>query len=108
MREDIFEMTQRDDESLEDYLEIFLYNIHRSKHRKLDMDIIKTIFLQGIKDESIDLLNLMGSGDVSHFSFERICDLCRNYSQSKEKSGKGPRDIIYRVTKSTIRGVTRA
>jgi hypothetical protein len=107
IREDIFEMTQRDDESLEDYLEIFLYNIHRSKNRKLDMDIIKTIFLRGIKDESIDFLNLMGSGDVSHFSFEIICDLCRNYSQSKEKSGKGPRDIISRVTKSTIWGVTR-
>jgi hypothetical protein len=45
IREDIFDMTQRDDESLEDYLEIFLYNLHRSKNRKLDMDIIQTIFL---------------------------------------------------------------
>jgi hypothetical protein len=89
LREDIFEMSQRDDESLEDYLEIFLYNIHISKHRKLYMDIVKTIFLRGIKYESIDLLNLMGLGDVSHLSFERICDLCRNYSRSKAKSGNG-------------------
>jgi hypothetical protein len=45
--------------------------------------------------------------DVSHLSFERIHDLCRNYSLSKEKSGNGPKDILYRVTKSVMGGVTR-
>ena len=40
------------------------------------------LFLRGIFDETMDALNFIGKGDISKMSFEDICDICRNYSQS--------------------------
>ena len=72
-------MKQQEDESLEDYLEIFLYNYKKYK-QILNTNTFRTIFLKGIQDEYIDILNLMGSGDISQLTFEDICTLCRKYS----------------------------
>jgi len=47
----------------------------------------------------------MGSGDISQLSSEDICTICRKYSGGKAKIGKGIRDT--RISKSTLRGVTR-
>jgi hypothetical protein len=66
MREEMFKMTQKEDESLEDYLEIFHYTIKRERQNHLDLDTLKVILLHGIRDEWIDVLNLMGKGDISH------------------------------------------
>jgi hypothetical protein len=63
-------MKQKEEESLEDYLEKFLYNLQRSKQHKLELETIGTIFLRGLLDESIKFLNLMGYGDVSQLKFE--------------------------------------
>ena len=62
--EDIFGMTQREDESLEDYVERFQYNLQKSKHKHLEKEILKTLSLKGIKDDFLKLLNLIGKGDV--------------------------------------------
>ena len=40
------------------------------------------LFLHGIRDETMDALNLIGKGDISKLSFDDICDICRNYSRS--------------------------
>ena len=47
----------------------------------------------------------MGSGDISQLTFEDICTLCRKYSRSKAKRGKGIRDAG--INKSTSGGATR-
>ena len=44
----------------------------------------------------------MAFGDVSQKSFEDIVKLCRKYSRSKAKAGKGVRDV-----KSSSGGITR-
>jgi len=44
MQDEIFTITQHDNEILEDYLERFLYILQRSKH-KFDTSTIKTLFL---------------------------------------------------------------
>ena len=67
-KNDIFNMQQQDDESLEEYLERFLYNYQKYK-QILNDNIVRTIFLKGIQDEYIDVLNLMGTGDVSQLTF---------------------------------------
>ena len=59
-KDDIFKMQQQEDKSLEEYLEKFLYNYQKSKQR-LNDNIVRTIFLKGIQDEYIDVLNLMGT-----------------------------------------------
>ena len=62
------------------------------------------IFLKGIQEEYIDVLNLMGAGDISQLPFATICNICRRYSRSRAKSGKGIRDVLSRVTRSTAGG----
>jgi hypothetical protein len=68
-------MTQKEDESLEDYMERFQYNLQRSKQRKLDKDTLCTILIIGIRDECLDLLNLMGGGEISQVDYDQICEL---------------------------------
>lgn len=98
-------MRQQEDKSLEDYVERFLYNFQKYKH-KFNHNTIRTIFfMNGIQDENIDILNLMRLGDISQLSFEAICKLCRKYSQSKAKTGKEIRDT--RINKSDSIHVTR-
>ena len=97
-------MQQQEDESLEEYLERFLYTYQKSKQR-LNDNTVRTIFLKGIQDEYIDVLNLMGTRDVSQLTFEDTSNLCKKCLQSKAKSGKGIRDT--RINKSASGGVTR-
>ena len=99
-------MSQQEDESLEEYLERFLYNLQNSKHHSLSLDTIGTIFLKGIRDEYLDILNVMGKGDISNLPFEEISELCKKYSRGRAKSGK--RDISSKASKSAASAVTRA
>ena len=72
----------------------------------MTLDLIRTIFLKGIREEYLDDLNFMGKGDISTLPFEEIADLCEKYSRSKEKIGK--RTISSKATKSASASVTRA
>ena len=94
-----FRMSQQEDESLEEYLEIFLYNLQKSKYNSLTSDIIRTIFLKGIRDDYLDILNVMGKGDISYLPFDEITVLCQKYSRGIFRKGK--RDITSKITKST-------
>ena len=47
-KDDIFRMNQQEDESLEEYLERLAYNLQKSKHRSMTLDLIGTIFLRSI------------------------------------------------------------
>ena len=101
-RNEIFNMQQLEKESLEDYVESFLYNIQKTKQSTLNNDTIRSIFLKGIQEEYIDVLNLMGAGDISQFPFASICDLCKRYSRIRAKCGKGVRYAFPKVTRSAI------
>ena len=46
LKDDIFGMTQQEDESLEEYLERFSYNLQKSKYNSLTPEMIRTIFLK--------------------------------------------------------------
>ncbi len=41
---DIFKIQQYEDESLEDYLEIFVYLLHKSKYKEIKGEALKTLF----------------------------------------------------------------
>lgn len=56
----------------------------------LGSDTLKNLLLNGIRDEWIDLLNLVGKGDVSQLSFQEICELCKNISRGKAKYARSP------------------
>lgn len=58
LKDEVFKMTQKEDESLEDLVERFVYNFKREKMDNLDEETLKSLLLRAIKDEWIDLLNL--------------------------------------------------
>ena len=99
---DIFKMQQQEVETLEDYVERFVYNLQKSRHKALSTNAIRTVFLKGKLEDYTDRLNLMVVGDISQKPFKEIIELCRKYSHSKSKDGKGIRAI-----KSAGGGVTR-
>jgi hypothetical protein len=90
MREEMFKMTQKEEESLEDYLERFHYTVKREKQNHLDLDTLKVILLRGIRDEWIDVLNLMGKGDISHLTYPKFVTYA---SISLEESPNMVRDL---------------
>ena len=68
-------MVQKDDKSLENVLERNLYNVQRSGHTTIGRDVLKIIFMRGIREDGLDILNLLGKGDVSKENFDHIVEL---------------------------------
>ncbi|KAH9324794.1 hypothetical protein KI387_004972, partial [Taxus chinensis] len=81
-REEFFQMKQKEDENLEDYLDRFLF-VHRRSGYELNAEITKTIFLKGLDDETKESLHLMGGGDLHKLSMAHIAKLYRSYSRTK-------------------------
>lgn len=79
---------ENDDETLEGYLERFLYILQRSKN-KFDLSTIRTLFLWGLTDDARNNLNLLGQGDIAQKSFDQICDLWRKFVRNQYRSSKG-------------------
>ena len=86
--EDIFGIKQGENESFEDYVEWFRYNLQKSKHKNSVKETLKTLLLKGIKDESLEYLNIIGEGDVSHVPYDDVCKLCISYSRGISKIDK--------------------
>ena len=84
-RHDIFKIQQLEDEILDDYLERFIYTLHKSKYNDLREDPVRTLFLKGIFEDILESLNLMEAGDISHKTFAEINEMCKNYSRSRGK-----------------------
>ena len=54
----------------------------------MGLDVLKIILLCGIRDYFLDMLNLLGKGDISKESFENIVELCKRYSRGYSKNNK--------------------
>jgi len=63
-KDEVLKMMQRKDENLEDLIERFNYNLKRAKMNNLDEETLKSLLLKAIIDEWIDILNMMGKGDI--------------------------------------------
>ena len=99
IQDEVITIVQNDDETLEDYLERFLYILQRSKH-KFDPSTMRTLFLRRLTDDVRNDLNLLGQGDISKKYFDQICDLCKKFLRNQYRSGKGIRNRN-KKTKST-------
>ena len=83
LKDEDLKVAQKEDENLEDLVERFVYNVKRAKMDNLDEETLKSLLLKVVKDEWIDLLNLIGKGDISQLPFVDICDLCVHISRGK-------------------------
>ena len=61
---DILRMQQLDDESLEEYLECFLYHFHKSQGAHLEVKMVKIVFLKGLRDKCIETRNLLSGEEI--------------------------------------------
>lgn len=86
-KEELFKLWQNEDESLEDYLDRFLFLSKSCGETTISVEILKNIFLKGLDDDARSL-DLMGKGDVSQLNLEDICDLCHNFHVLVEESEK--------------------
>ena len=75
LKEEIFKIAQKEEESLEDYMERFHYNLQRSKFINLDPEILKQIYLRGMRDDYLEHFNLLGKGYISQEPLEEIIKL---------------------------------
>ena len=47
-----------------------LYNVQRSGQPTIGRDVFKIILLRGIREDYLDMLNLLGKGDIYNESFD--------------------------------------
>ena len=69
---DIFKMSQKDDETLEDYVSWFMFNLQHNTHHQLNEESKKHLFLRGVNDESIEALNLIAWGYITQKTWTNI------------------------------------
>ena len=80
----------------------------------MGLDVLKIILLCGIREYLLDMLNLLGKGDISKESFEKIVELCKRYSRGssrnnkQDKRDKLERDVFNRTQNSSNGGAIRA
>ena len=101
---------QLEDEIREDYIERFIYTLHKSKYHDLREDVVRTLFLKGISEDLLESLNLMEADDISHKNFAQIDEMCKNYSRSRGEFGNNfrePYSINVRGNIPSLGGVTR-
>ena len=77
-----------ENEILEDFVERLLYNVQRAGKTNMGLDVLRIILLCGIRDDFLDMLNLLGKGDISKESFENIIELCKRYSRGSSRNKK--------------------
>jgi hypothetical protein len=108
-KEELFKMMQKEDENLEDFVERLQYNLQRSSHPEVSKDILKTILLKGVRDDSLDMLNMLGKGDISKEPYDEIVNLCKRCSRGAARNRSNSRDTTFsRIQKSANGGATRA
>jgi hypothetical protein len=100
---------RKEDENLEDFVERLQYNLQRSSHPDVSKDILKTILLKGVRDDSLDMLKMLGKGDISKEPYDEIVNLCKRCSRGAARNRSNSRDTTFsRVQKSANGGATRA
>ena len=105
---DIFNMQQHEEESLEDFLERFNYILQKYQYNNLQEDVVRMLFLKGILEEYIEILNLMAANDIYYKPFDEICDLCRKYSCSRDKTVNFVKNGVPWASRSvSTSGITR-
>ena len=99
---DIFKIQQLEDESLENYLERFIYTLHKYKYSDLQEDAVHTIFIKGISKDLLESINIMTVGNISHKTFAKISEMCTNYSRSRGKVVKNFREPFSRNVRGNV------
>ena len=78
----------------------------------MGLDVIKIILLRGIRNDFLDMLNLLLKGDISKESFEKIMELLKRYFRGSSRNNKRDKqdklecDVFDRIQNSSNGGAT--
>ena len=97
-------MMQKEDENLEDFVERLQYNLQRSSHPNVSKDILKTILLKGVRDDCLDMLNMLGKGDISKESYDEIVNLCKICSRGAARNRLNNRTLHFQESRNQLVG----
>ena len=102
--DDVFQMSQKEDDTLEDYVSQFLYALQKNPQHVLTEDSQKLVFLRGVKEDCLEALDLMVGSDVYQSSWDDLKKICFNYSRSEMKKGRGHQSL---TNKGTNQGISK-
>jgi hypothetical protein len=108
LKDEIFQMTAKENKMLEEYVERFQYNPQRSPYGTLPSEVIKATLIKGMKDEWVETLNLMGKGDIYQETYDNIIHLCIRCSCRSTQTRSGMQTPLTKNSNITSGGVTRA
>ena len=74
----------------------------------MSKDILKSILIRRVRDDCLDMLNMLGKGDISKESYDEIINLCKRCSRGAASRPKRKDSTYSRVQKSASGGATRA
>jgi len=102
-------MTAKPNETLEEYVECFQYNLQRSPYASLPLldNVLKTALIKGMKEQWIETLNIMGKGDIYQENLADIINLCIRSSRGSTRVKPADHDRFVRDNKISTEGVTR-
>ena len=95
--DDIFKLSQKEGETLEDYVSRFSFNVQQNMEHNLSEESKKHLLLRGVQEESMEALDLMVGGDVTQRTWDEIKEICQNYSRATVKKGRGLRSLPHKT-----------
>jgi len=109
LKDEIFQMSARPNETLEEYVERFQYNLQRYPYASLPLpdNVLKTALIRGMKEQWIETLNIMGKGDIYQENFADIIDLCIRSSRGSTRLKPAEYDRFIKDNRTSTEGVTR-
>ena len=110
LKDEIFQMVARPNETLEEYVERFQCNLQISPYASLPLpdNVLKTTLIRGMKEQWIETLNIMGKWDIYQEIFSDIIDLCIRSSRGSTRLKLAEHDRFVRDNQISTKGVTRA
>lgn len=89
IKEEIFKIMQKEDENMEDFVAHFKYSLQRSGHSDLEKGTLKIFLLWALREESLELFNVVGNGDILKQELDTICELCVKCSRGAVSHRQG-------------------
>ena len=80
--DDIFKMAQSENETLDDYVSQFMFNLQCNTQHQLNEESQKHLFLKEVHYTSMEALDLMARGDITQKTWDKIQNICLNYSRA--------------------------
>ena len=100
-------MVAKPNETLEEYVECFQYNLQRYPYANLPVNVLKTTMIKGMKDQWVETLNIMGKDDIYQEYYDNIINICIRCSRGSTRLKPARRDVVTRDSKALGGSITR-